>query len=43
MSQQSIEIRDGETWHTLVERLHELEVRLLPTAVLALVEGRSLT
>jgi phosphoribosylglycinamide formyltransferase 1 len=43
VSQQSIEIRDGETWHTLVERLHELEVRLLPTAVLALVEGRSLT
>ena len=43
VSQESIEIRDGETWHTLVERLHELEVRLLPTAVLALVEGRSLT
>ena len=42
VSQQSIEIRDGETWHTLVERLHELEVRLLPTAVLALVEGKAL-
>jgi len=42
VSQQSIEIHDGETWHTLVERLHELEVRLLPTAVLALVEGRVL-
>jgi phosphoribosylglycinamide formyltransferase-1 len=42
VSQQSIEIHDDETWHTLVERLHELEVRLLPTAVLALVEGRVL-
>ncbi len=42
VSQQSLEIRDGETWHSLVERIHELEVRLLPTAVLALVEGRLL-
>jgi phosphoribosylglycinamide formyltransferase 1 len=42
VSQQSLEIRDGETWHSLVERIHELEVRLLPTAVLALVEGRVL-
>jgi phosphoribosylglycinamide formyltransferase 1 len=38
VSQQSLEIRDGETWHSLVERIHQLEVRLLPTAVLALVE-----
>jgi len=30
---------EGETWRSLVERIHQLEVRLLPTAVLALVEG----
>jgi phosphoribosylglycinamide formyltransferase 1 len=41
VSQQSLEVRDGDTWHSLVERLHEIEVRLLPTAVLALVEGTS--
>jgi phosphoribosylglycinamide formyltransferase-1 len=42
VSQESLEIRDGETWHSLAERMHELEVRLLPTAVLDLVEGRVL-
>jgi phosphoribosylglycinamide formyltransferase 1 len=40
--QQPLEIRDGEIWHTLVERIHQLEVRLLPSALVALVEGRSL-
>jgi folate-dependent phosphoribosylglycinamide formyltransferase PurN len=42
VSQQALEVRDGDTWHSLVERIHELEVRLLPTAVLALIEGRVL-
>lgn len=41
VSQESLEIRDEETWHTLVERIHALEVRLLPTAVLGLVDGRA--
>ena len=40
--QESIEIGDGENWHSLVERIHKLEIQLLPTAVLALVEGRRL-
>jgi len=40
VSQQSLEIRDGETWHSLVERIHQLELRLLPSAVHTLVEGR---
>ena len=39
VSQESLEISDGETWHSLMERIHHLEMRLLPTAVLALVEG----
>jgi folate-dependent phosphoribosylglycinamide formyltransferase PurN len=42
VSQQALEIRDGETWHSLVERIHQLELRLLPAAVRALVEGRLL-
>jgi phosphoribosylglycinamide formyltransferase 1 len=42
VSQQALEIRDGETWHSLVQRIHQLEVRLLPAAVRALVEGRLL-
>lgn len=40
--QQALEISDGETWHSLAERIHQLEVRLLPSAVRALVEGRYL-
>ena len=39
VSQESLAIGDGETWHGLMERIHALEVRLLPSAVLALVEG----
>ena len=42
VSQQALEIRDGEGWHSLVERMHQLELRLLPSAVRALVEGRLL-
>ena len=42
VSQQALEIRDGETWHSLVQRIHQLELRLLPAAVRALVEGRLL-
>ena len=39
---QALEIHDGETWHSLVERIHELEVQMLPAAVRTLVEGRRL-
>jgi phosphoribosylglycinamide formyltransferase-1 len=39
VSQEALEIHDGETWHSLVQRIHEVEVRLLPAAVRALVEG----
>jgi phosphoribosylglycinamide formyltransferase-1 len=39
VSQQALEIRDGETWHSLVQRLHQLELRLLPAAINSLVEG----
>ena len=42
LAQERIDIRDGEDWHSLVERIHGLEVQLLPDAVQALVEGRSL-
>ena len=40
MSQQALEIYDGETWHSLVERIHQLELQMLPAAVRALVDGR---
>lgn len=40
VSQQALEVRDGEDWHSLTQRLHQLEMQLLPTAVRALVEGR---
>ena len=39
VSQEALEIRKGETLHSLVERIHRLELRLLPEAVHALVEG----
>ncbi len=39
LGQERIEIRDDEDWHSLVERIHGLEVQLLPAAVQALVEG----
>jgi phosphoribosylglycinamide formyltransferase-1 len=40
VSQQALEIRDGENWHSLTQRLHQLEMQLLPVAVRTLVEGR---
>jgi phosphoribosylglycinamide formyltransferase 1 len=38
-SQQALEVRDGENWHSLTERLHHLEMQLLTSAVRTLVEG----
>ncbi len=40
VSQQALEIRDGDDWHSLTERLHQLEMQLLPAAVRTLVEQR---
>jgi transposase-like protein len=40
VSQQALEVRDGENWHSLTQRLHQLEMQLLPAAVRTLVEGR---
>jgi phosphoribosylglycinamide formyltransferase-1 len=40
VSQQALKVRDGENWHSLTHRLHQLEMQLLPAAVHALVEGR---
>ena len=40
VSQQALEVRDGENWHSLTQRLHQLEIQLLPVAVRNLVEGR---
>jgi phosphoribosylglycinamide formyltransferase 1 len=40
VSQQPLEIHDGETWHSLVERIHQLELQMLPAAVRTLVEGK---
>jgi phosphoribosylglycinamide formyltransferase 1 len=38
--QEAIAIRDDDVWDTLEPRVHEIEHRLLPAAVRALVEGR---
>jgi phosphoribosylglycinamide formyltransferase-1 len=38
--QESVEVRPGDDWDALEERIHEVEHRLLPTAVRALGEGR---
>ena len=40
VSQQALEVRDGEDWHSLTQRLHQLEMQLLPMAVRTLVEGK---
>jgi phosphoribosylglycinamide formyltransferase-1 len=40
VSQEPVAIRDDDVWDTLEPRIHEVEHRLLPTAVIALVEGR---
>jgi phosphoribosylglycinamide formyltransferase 1 len=38
--QEPLAIRDDDVWDTLEPRIHEVEHRLLPKAVIALVEGR---
>jgi phosphoribosylglycinamide formyltransferase-1 len=38
--QEAVEVRDEDVWDTLEPRIHEVEHRLLPAAVRALVEGR---
>jgi phosphoribosylglycinamide formyltransferase 1 len=38
--QEAIPVRDDDTWDTLEVRVHEVEHRLLPAALRALVEGR---
>jgi phosphoribosylglycinamide formyltransferase-1 len=38
--QEAVEVRDDDTWDSLEPRIHEVEHRLLPRAVRALLEGR---
>jgi phosphoribosylglycinamide formyltransferase-1 len=38
--QEAVGVRDDDTWDTLEPRIHEVEHRLLPAALRALVEGR---
>jgi phosphoribosylglycinamide formyltransferase-1 len=38
--QEAVDVRDDDVWDTLEPRIHEVEHRLLPAAVRALVEGR---
>jgi phosphoribosylglycinamide formyltransferase-1 len=38
--QEAVAIRDDDVWDTLEPRIHEVEHRLLPAALRALVEGR---
>ncbi len=38
--QEAIAVRDDDVWDTLEPRVHEVEHRLLPAAVRALVDGR---
>jgi phosphoribosylglycinamide formyltransferase 1 len=40
VSQEAIEIRDDDDWDSLEVRVHEVEHRLLPAAVRALMDGR---
>jgi phosphoribosylglycinamide formyltransferase-1 len=40
VSQEAIEIRDDDDWDSLEARVHEVEHRLLPAAVRALMDGR---
>jgi phosphoribosylglycinamide formyltransferase 1 len=40
VSQEAVAIRDDDDWDALEARIHEVEHRLLPAAVRALVEGR---
>jgi phosphoribosylglycinamide formyltransferase-1 len=38
--QEALEVRDDDDWDSLEARVHEVEHRLLPRALLALIEGR---
>jgi phosphoribosylglycinamide formyltransferase 1 len=38
--QESVEVRDDDSWDTLETRIHEVEHRLLPAALRALLAGR---
>jgi phosphoribosylglycinamide formyltransferase 1 len=40
VSQEAIEVRPDDDWDSLEARVHEVEHRLLPSAVRALIEGR---
>ena len=40
LAQEAVDILDGDTVASLTERLHEVEHRLLPRAVAALLDGR---
>jgi phosphoribosylglycinamide formyltransferase-1 len=40
VSQEALEIRDDDDWDSLEARVHEVEHRLLPVAVRALIDGR---
>jgi phosphoribosylglycinamide formyltransferase 1 len=40
VAQEAIEVRDDDDWDSLEARVHEVEHRLLPAAVKALLEGR---
>jgi phosphoribosylglycinamide formyltransferase 1 len=42
VSQEPVAILDGDDWDALEARIHEVEHRLLPAAVRALVDGRLL-
>jgi phosphoribosylglycinamide formyltransferase-1 len=42
VAQEPVAILDGDDWDALEARIHEIEHRLLPAAVRALVEGRLL-
>ena len=40
VAQEAIEVRDDDDWDSLETRVHDVEHRLLPAAVRALLEGR---
>jgi phosphoribosylglycinamide formyltransferase 1 len=40
VSQEAIEVRDDDDWDSLEARVHDVEHRLLPRALTALLEGR---
>jgi phosphoribosylglycinamide formyltransferase-1 len=40
VAQEAVAVREDDDWDSLEARVHEVEHRLLPAAVRALVEGR---